>query len=44
MPVLLKNCTTRIGLPILFLYPKRIKNRGCVLIILILIRYVKKIL
>jgi hypothetical protein len=43
MLVLLKKCTTRIGLPILFLYPKRIKNGGCVSIILILIRHVKKI-
>jgi hypothetical protein len=43
MPVLLKKCTTWIGFPILFLYPKRIKNGGCVLIILILIRHVKNI-
>jgi hypothetical protein len=35
---LLKKCTTRIGLPILFLYPKRIRNGGSVLIIQILIR------
>jgi hypothetical protein len=40
MPVLLKKCTTRIGLPIPFLYKKR--NGGCLLIILILIRHVKK--
>jgi hypothetical protein len=43
MSVLLTKCTTRIDLPIPFLYPKRIKNGGCVLIIIILIRYVKKI-
>jgi hypothetical protein len=43
MPALLKKCTTRIGSPIQFSYPKRIKNEGCVLIILILIRHVKKI-
>jgi hypothetical protein len=43
MPVLLKKYTTRIDLPIPFLYPKRIKNGGCVLIILILIRHLKKI-
>jgi hypothetical protein len=43
MPVLLKKCTTQIGMPILFLYPKRMKNGGCVLIILILIRHVRKI-
>jgi hypothetical protein len=30
-------------MPIPFLYPKRIKNQGCVSIILILIRHVKKI-
>jgi hypothetical protein len=43
MMALLKKCTTQIGSPIQFLYPKRIKNRGCVLIILILIRHVKNI-
>jgi hypothetical protein len=43
MPVLLKKCTTWIGLPIPFLYPKRIKSGGCVLIILISIRHAKKI-
>jgi hypothetical protein len=43
MSILLRKCTTRIGLPILFLYLKRIKNGGCVLIIQILIRHVKKI-
>jgi hypothetical protein len=42
MPVLLNKFTTRIGLRIPFLYPKRIMNGGCVLIILILIRYAKK--
>jgi hypothetical protein len=41
--VLLKKCTTQIGLPILFLYQKRIKNGGCVLIIPILIKHAKKI-
>jgi hypothetical protein len=35
---LLRKCTTRIGSPISFFYPKRIKIGGCVLIILILIR------
>jgi hypothetical protein len=43
MPVFLKKCTTQIGLPIPFLYPKRIENGGCVLIILLLIRHVEKI-
>jgi hypothetical protein len=37
------KCTTRIGLPILFVYPKRIKNGGYALIIVILIRHVKTI-
>jgi hypothetical protein len=41
MPVLLRKRTNQIGLPILFLYQKRIKNGGCVLLILILIRHVK---
>jgi hypothetical protein len=43
MPILLKKCTTQIGSPIPFLYPKRIKNGGCMLIILILRSHVKKI-
>jgi hypothetical protein len=43
MPILLKKCTTQIGSPIPFLYLKRIKIGGCVLIILILIRHAKKI-
>jgi hypothetical protein len=43
MPVSLKKCTTQIGLSILFLYLKRIKTGGCVLIISILIRHAKKI-
>jgi hypothetical protein len=42
MSILLKKCTTQISLPIPFLYPKRIKNGGYVLIILILIGHVKK--
>jgi hypothetical protein len=37
------KCTTWIGSPIPFLYPKRIKIGGCVLIIPILIRHAKKI-
>jgi hypothetical protein len=41
MPVLLNKCTTRIGLQIPFLCLKRIRNGGCVSIILILIRHVK---
>jgi hypothetical protein len=40
---LLRKCTTQIGSPIPFLYPKRMKIGGCVLIILILIRHAKKI-
>jgi hypothetical protein len=44
MLVLLKKCTTPTSLPIPFLYPKRIKIGGCVLIIQILIRHAKKIL
>jgi hypothetical protein len=43
MPVSLRKYTIQIGLPIPFLYLKRIKIRGCVLIILILRRYAKKI-
>jgi hypothetical protein len=43
MIVSLKKCTTRIGSPIPFLYLKRIKIGGCVLIKLILIRPAKKI-
>jgi hypothetical protein len=38
-----QQCTTWIGSPFQFLYPKRIKIRGCVLIILILIKHAKKI-
>jgi hypothetical protein len=36
------KCIIRIGLPIPFLYPKRIKIEGYVLIILILIRHEKR--
>jgi hypothetical protein len=43
MSVSLKKCTTCIRSPIPFLYPKRIRNGGCVLIIMILIRHAKKI-
>jgi hypothetical protein len=43
MLVSLKKCTTPIGLTIPFLYLKRIKIGGCVLIITILIRHAKKI-
>jgi hypothetical protein len=32
MMVLSKKCTTRIGSPILYLYPRKIKIGGCVLI------------
>jgi hypothetical protein len=42
MLVLLNKCTTQIGLPIPISYQKRIRNGGCVLIILILKRHVKK--
>jgi hypothetical protein len=43
MPVSSRKCTTWIGSPIPFLYPKRIKIRRCVLIILILMKHAKKI-
>jgi hypothetical protein len=43
MSVSLRKCTTGIGSPILFLYPKIIKIGGCVLIIPIIIRHAKKI-
>jgi hypothetical protein len=43
MPISLRKCTIWIGSPITFLYPKRIKIEGCVLIIPILIRHAKKI-
>jgi mRNA-degrading endonuclease RelE of RelBE toxin-antitoxin system len=38
----IKKCTTKIGLLIPFLYLKRIKIGGCVLIISILIRHTKR--
>jgi hypothetical protein len=43
VPVLSKKCTIRIGSPIPYLYLKRIKIGGCVLIILISTRHAKKI-
>jgi hypothetical protein len=39
-----EKCTTQIGWPIRYLYPKIINIRGCVLIILILTVLAKKIL
>jgi hypothetical protein len=43
MLVLLNQCTTQIGSPILYLYLKGIKIGGCVLIIQIIISHAKKI-
>jgi hypothetical protein len=43
MQVSLKKCTTQIHSEIPSLYPKRIKIRGCMLIIQILIRQAGKI-
>jgi hypothetical protein len=42
MLVLSKKCTTQIGSPIPYLYLKRIKIGGCVFIILISTRHVKR--
>jgi hypothetical protein len=43
MLVLSKKCTTWIASLIQYLYPKRIKIGGCVLILLILTKHAKKI-
>jgi hypothetical protein len=43
MLTLSKKCTIQIGSPIQYLYLKRIKIKGCVLIILISTRHARKI-